>query len=57
MEINVYTFPPLSGDLVSVENTFCELYNKYRNGEALAPEAIDWMDSANIVLMTSDDHR
>ena len=57
MEINVYTFPPLSGDLVSVENTFCDLYNRYRNGEALAPEAIDWMDSANIVLITSEDNR
>lgn len=52
MEIEVYNFPTLADGRIAVEEKYCELVNKYRNGESLKPEALDWMDAANNWLMT-----
>jgi hypothetical protein len=54
MDIEVYTFPTLRDGSHEVEELFCNLVNKYRNGETLPPEAIDWMDTANTWLMGSN---
>jgi hypothetical protein len=51
----VFKFPTLtSGSRTEVEHTYCELVKHYRNGILLDPEAIDWMDSANNWLKTSE---
>lgn len=52
MHIEVFTFPTLKDGRIAVETKFCELVNRYRNGEQLDPEAIDWMDTANTWLLT-----
>jgi len=57
MDIEMYKFPTMSDGISAVELKFCELVNKYRNGETLVPEAIDWMDTANNWLMVSDSKR
>lgn len=41
---------------MEVERKYCELARDYRNGICLAPEAIDWMDSANTWLLSSESH-
>jgi len=54
MDVEMYKFPVLNSDSVGVvEKTYCELARKYRNGEPLQPEMIDWMDTANNWLMTA----
>ena len=53
MNVEVYKFPTLTDGRIAVEEKYCELINKYRNGESLDPEVIDWMDSANNWLMTT----
>lgn len=54
VDVNVYIFPTLRSDgRTAVEQKYCELLNKYRNGEALDPEVLDWMDSANNWLSVS----
>lgn len=52
MDVELFDFPTLKDGRVAVEQRFCELVNKYRKGEQLPVEAIDWMDSANTWLMT-----
>ena len=52
MEVEQFVFPTLNDGRIAIETTYCELVNKYRNGEKLQPEAIDWMDHANTILMT-----
>jgi hypothetical protein len=52
MDIEVHSFPTMRNP-EQVERTYCELVNKYRNGEHLDPEVLDWMDSANNWLMAS----
>lgn len=54
MEIIVHKFPTLNEGLIKVEETFCDMLNKYRNGETLDTEELDWFDWANNVLSTSD---
>lgn len=55
MDISVYKFPHLVEEERSkVEEFYCELANKYRDGEILDPEIIDWMDTANNWLMISE---
>lgn len=51
-----FKFPTLKDGSRVVEEALCELMTRYRNGETLAPEAIDWMDSANTWLSSSDNH-
>jgi hypothetical protein len=52
MDVITYNFPMLKDGRIAVEEKFCELYNQYRNGDKLDPEALDWMDTANNWLMT-----
>ena len=54
MNVEVYSFPTLGDGKVVIESKYCELLNKYRAGEYLNPEAIDWMDSANTWLSTTN---
>jgi len=53
MDVEMYTFPTLTDGRIAVEEKYCELINKYRNGEAMDPVVIDWMDTANNWLMTT----
>ena len=53
MEIETFNFPTMNDGRVVVEEAYCDLVNAYRNGEALKPEMIDWMDSANTWLITT----
>lgn len=53
----VFKFPTFEDNKrIEVERKYCELLTDYRNGIRLAPEAIDWMDSANNWLMSSESH-
>lgn len=52
MDIQVFSFPTLQDGIHAVEETYCDLVNKYRNGEVLDAEELDWMDSANVQLIT-----
>lgn len=52
-----FNFPTFKENYrIEVERKYCELVRDYRNGIRLAPEAIDWMDSANNWLMSSESH-
>lgn len=54
-EVLVFKFPSLNGDSrTEIERKYCELVNEYRNGARLDPEVLDWMDTANTWLMTSE---
>jgi hypothetical protein len=53
MDIQVFSFPTLRDGQHAVEEHYCLLVNKYRNGETLDTEELDWMDSANTWLATS----
>jgi len=54
-EVLVFKFPELNDSSRTViERRFCELINDYRNGVKLAPEVLDWMDSANNFLLTAE---
>lgn len=54
-EVLVFKFPSLNdGSRTEIERKYCELVNEYRNGTALDPEVLDWMDSANNWLMTAE---
>lgn len=50
MNVELFTFPTMQDGQTAVEYKYCELLNKYRNGEDLDPEALDWMDTANTWL-------
>lgn len=52
MKVVVHDFPPFKS-VYRVEEKYCELLNKYRSGEYLDEETIDWMDSANTWLSLS----
>jgi hypothetical protein len=54
MDVSVYDFPTVRDGPKLIEQAYCDLLIKYRNGETLPPEAIDWMDFANTILDTSD---
>lgn len=54
MDIQVFSFPTFTNDK-DVEKVYCQFLNKYRNGEALNKEELDWMDSANTWLITTGD--
>lgn len=54
MDVEVYKFPTMNDGAKAVEYKYCELLNKYRDGTTLPPEALDWMDSANTWLLSSD---
>ena len=41
-----------SSERIEIERKYCELMRDYRNGVFLDPEAIDWMDSANVHLIS-----
>jgi hypothetical protein len=51
MDIQVFSLPTFTDDKL-VEEVYCEFLNKYRNGETLNLEELDWMDSANTWLAT-----
>jgi hypothetical protein len=50
MDIKVFSFPTMENPTL-VERTYCEILNAQRNGEQLADEVIDWMESANTWLI------
>lgn len=54
MDVSVYDFPTVRDGPKLIEQAYCDLLIKYRNGETLPPEAIDWMDFANNFLQTSE---
>jgi hypothetical protein len=57
-EILVFKFPDFTGEnRTLIERHYCELINEYRNGSPLDPEVLDWMDSANSFLITSESSR
>lgn len=51
MDIQIFSFPTLNDGRLVVEEVYCDLVNKYRNGEVLDVEELDWMDSANTWLI------
>lgn len=53
MQVELFSLPTMKDGVATVERTFCEIYNMYRNGEELDPEVLDWMDTANTWLMES----
>lgn len=53
MNVDMFSLPTMNDGVSVVEQTFCQIYTKYRNGETLQPEVLDWMDSANTWLMES----
>ena len=53
MDIQVFSFPTINDDVTAVEEVYCSLVNKYRNGDSLMLEELDWMDSANTWLITT----
>ena len=55
MDIQIFSFPTQNDGRYAVEEHYCQLVNKYRNGETLDVEELDWMDTANTWLMTSGD--
>jgi hypothetical protein len=54
VDVSVYDFPTERDGPHQIEQAYCDLLCKYRNGETLPPEAIDWMDFANNFLQTSE---
>ncbi len=54
IDVEMHKFPTLKDGRVAVEEKYCELINVYRSGEDMDPETMDWMDSANTWLMTSE---
>lgn len=50
MQVEIFSFPTQDHPR-EVELKFCELINRYRGGEKLEPEVLDWMDTANNWLM------
>jgi hypothetical protein len=55
MDVKVFKLPTIESGVGIVEQKYIEVLNKYRSGEVLDPEVIDWMDYANNVLLTSED--
>jgi hypothetical protein len=53
MDVCVFDLPTLADGLGAVEQKYCELLNKYRSGEQLEVEVVDWMDTANTWLITT----
>ena len=54
MELTIFTFPdPVKDGTGKVEETYCNLLSRKRNGEPLNPEELDWMDWANNVIIES----
>lgn len=56
-DVNIFKFPTLDDGLYEIEKTFCEIYKKYRDGECLEPEVIDWFDTANTWLQIAESKR
>jgi hypothetical protein len=53
----VFKFPTFEDNRrIEVERKYCELITDYRNGICLAPEEMDFMDSANSWLLSSESH-
>lgn len=52
IEVRVYDLPTLNieSNIHSVEEKFCELNSRYRNGEKLDEVEISWFDCANTWL-------
>jgi hypothetical protein len=51
-EVRVFDLPTLNDRFEVIEDKFCELTSKYRNGERLDRVELDWMDSANSWLIS-----
>lgn len=52
--MGIFIFPTEKDGFHAIEQKYCELLNDYRNGVTLAPEMLDWMDSANSWLIVSE---
>ena len=56
VEVLIFKFPDLkSENRTVIERRFCEILKHYRDGDEIAPEVMDWFDSANTFLTTSND--
>lgn len=47
MDVKLYNFPTLADGRIAVETQYCDFLTRYRAGESLDPEILDWMDTAN----------
>lgn len=54
MEVKIYKLPTLDDGVAEVEHKYCELLNEYHNGKKLEPELMDWLDTANNWLITTE---
>jgi hypothetical protein len=54
MEVLVYRLATLDDGLDRVERLAYELDSRYRRGETLADEELDWLDWANGVTTTAN---
>ena len=54
MDIQIYDLPTVDAGTDILEKKYCEVLNRYRRGEKLAIEVVDWLDYANNILITSE---
>ena len=47
IDVQVYSFPTKESSAREIEQRYCELHSKYRDGEKLDEIEFDWMNSAN----------
>lgn len=52
INIEIFDLPTLNSSVHKIEEKFCELNKRYRNGEALDEVEITWLDQANTFLQT-----
>lgn len=58
MNVQLYKLPILDKKFIfDIENVYCEIYNKKRNGDQIDIEILDWFDSANTFLKETDNER
>lgn len=51
MNIILHDLPNINAGVQKIETVYCEIYTKYRNGDKLDIEVLDWLDTANTWLM------
>lgn len=54
MEFRIFDLPTQRDDTRAIESRWCELNTKLRNGEQLDEVELNWMDTANNWLITTE---
>ena len=54
LDVNLFKLPVIEENSNETEKAFCEILKKYRSGEPLEPEVLDWFDAANAYFITSE---